>query len=88
MWIVIAIGAWLPMTTIQMTLEEELLRKMDHAVKKLRTTRSALIRESIRQYLKIIHTRQLEAKHRAGYAKQRVGREEFDVPESDRGWGE
>jgi len=71
-----------------MTLEEELLREMDQAVKKLRTTRSALIRESIRQYLKIIRTRQLEAKHRAGYAKHWVGREEFDVPESDRGWDE
>lgn len=76
------------MTTIQMTLDEELLREMDRTVKKLRTTRSALIRDSIRQYLKLIHTRQLEARHRAGYTKQPVVRGEFDVPESDRGWGE
>jgi metal-responsive CopG/Arc/MetJ family transcriptional regulator len=71
-----------------MTLEEELLREVDRTVKKLGTTRSALIRDSLRQYLKTIHTRQLEAKHRAGYAKQRVARAEFDVPESDRHWGE
>ena len=76
------------MTTIQMTLEEELLKEMDRTVKKLRTTRSALIRDSIRQYLKTLHVQQLEAKHRSGYSKQRVTRGEFDVPESDRGWGE
>ena len=76
------------MTTIQMTLEEELLREMDRTVKKLRTTRSALIRDSIRLYLKTIHMKQLEAKHRAGYTKQPVAQGEFDVPESDRSWSE
>ena len=76
------------MTTIQMTLEEELLKEMDRTVKKLRTTRSALIRDSIRQYLKTIHIQQLEAKHRAGYSKKRVAKGEFDVSEFDRGWGE
>jgi len=62
------------MTTIQMTLEEDLLKEMDRTVKKLETTRSALIRDSIRQYLKTIHMRQLEAKHRAGYTKQHVAK--------------
>lgn len=47
------------MTTIQMTLEEELLGEVDEVVKKIRTTRSALIRDSIRQYLKTLHVRQL-----------------------------
>jgi metal-responsive CopG/Arc/MetJ family transcriptional regulator len=75
-------------TTIQMTLEEDLLKEMDRTVKKLGTTRSALIRDSIRQYLKMIHVRQLEAKHRAGYAKHPVLKGEFDVPESDRSWSE
>jgi metal-responsive CopG/Arc/MetJ family transcriptional regulator len=71
-----------------MTLEEELLRELDRTVKKLRTTRSALIRDSIRQYLKMIHAQQLEAKHRAGYAKQPATKREFNVSESDRRWGE
>jgi len=71
-------------TTIQVTLEEELLREMDRTVKKLRTTRSALIRDSIRQYLKMIQVQQLEAKHRAGYSKQPVAKGEFDLPDSDR----
>lgn len=58
-WIVIAIGVDITMTTIQMTLEEELLGEVDEVVKKIRTTRSALIRDSIRQYLKTLHVRQL-----------------------------
>jgi metal-responsive CopG/Arc/MetJ family transcriptional regulator len=71
-----------------MTLEEELLKEMDRTVKKLGTTRSALIRDSIRQYLKMIHVQQLEARHRDGYLRHPVVKEEFDVLESDRGWGE
>ncbi len=54
------------MTTIQMTLEEDLLDELDRTVKKMRRTRSALIRESIKEHLKSLHIRRLEAKHRAG----------------------
>jgi metal-responsive CopG/Arc/MetJ family transcriptional regulator len=61
---------------------------MDRTVKTLRTTRSALIRESIRQSLKTIRTQQLEAKHRAGYSRRPVFRGEFNMPERDRSWGE
>lgn len=75
------------MTTIQMTLEEELLSEVDRTVKALGTTRSALIRDSLRQYLQTLHVQQLEAKHRAGYAKHPKARGEFGVPASDRRWG-
>ena len=75
-------------TTIQMTLEEDLLDELDRTVKKLRTTRSALIRESIKQHLKTLHVRQLEARHRAGYAKHPVKRGEFDIRESEHNWGD
>jgi len=66
------------MTTIQMTLNKELLEELDRTVKKLRTTRSALIRDSIRQYLKTLKIRQLEARDREGYRKKPVKRGEFD----------
>lgn len=86
MWVSIAIEMWV-MTTIQMTLEEDLLKEMDRTVKKLKTTRSALIRDSIRQYLKTFNVRQLEAKHREGYTKHPVKRAEFEW-ESEQVWGE
>ena len=76
------------MTTIQMTLEEELLQQMDRTVKKLGTTRSALIRDSIRKYLDMLHVQELERKHRAGYAKKRVSKGEFTIADADRKWGE
>ena len=75
------------MTTIQMTLDKELLKEVDRTVKELKTTRSALIRESLRQYLKTLNLRQIEAKHRDGYAKHPVRRDEFDVWESEQIWG-
>jgi len=87
-WIVIAIGVDITMTTIQMTLDEELLEEVDQIVKEMRTTRSALIRDSVRQYLKTLRVRQLEKKHREGYAKRPVKRGEFDVWDSEQKWGD
>jgi hypothetical protein len=54
----------------------------------MRTTRSALIRESVRLYLKTLHTSELEARHREGYAKHPVKRGEFDVWEHEQDWGD
>jgi metal-responsive CopG/Arc/MetJ family transcriptional regulator len=76
------------MTTIQMTLDAPLLKAVDRAVKKLQTTRSALIRESIQLHLKTLETREAEARHRAGYRKHPVARGEFDVWESQQNWGD
>lgn len=76
------------MTTIQMTLEESLLKKVDGTVRRLGTTRSALIRDSIRHYLKMLEVRQLEARHREAYKKKPVKPGEFDIWESEQEWGE
>ena len=61
---------------------------MDGAVKRMRTTRSALIRDSIRHYLKALHVRQLEARDREAYKKKPVKPGEFDVWESEQVWGD
>jgi metal-responsive CopG/Arc/MetJ family transcriptional regulator len=76
------------MKTIQMTFNDELLHEVDRAVKNLKTTRSALIRDSVRHYLQGLTERQLEAKHRAGYLKRPVKRGEFDAWETEHKWGE
>jgi metal-responsive CopG/Arc/MetJ family transcriptional regulator len=76
------------MTTIQMTLEKALLNDLDRTVRKLRTTRSAFIRTSIRQHLSELSRRELEAKDRAGYTKHPVKRGEFDVWYSEQKWGD
>ena len=76
------------MTTIQMTLDEELLKEVDGTVKRLRTTRSALIRDSIRHYLKCLHVSRLEAQDREAYKRKPVRRGEFDIWEGEQVWGD
>jgi metal-responsive CopG/Arc/MetJ family transcriptional regulator len=75
-------------TTIQMTFDDQLLRTLDRTVRQMRTTRSALVRESVRQYLKTLHVLNLEARHRTGYSRHPVRRGEFDVWEGEQEWGD
>jgi metal-responsive CopG/Arc/MetJ family transcriptional regulator len=74
--------------TIQMTFDEPLLKTLDRTVKQMKTTRSALIRESVRLYLKTLRVREMEASHRAGYLKHPVKRGEFDVWDHEQDWGD
>jgi metal-responsive CopG/Arc/MetJ family transcriptional regulator len=76
------------MKTIQMTLDEELVRTVDDVVKSLRTTRSAFIREALRQAVKSMHIRRLEERHRLGYMKKPAANGEFDVWEAEQKWGD
>lgn len=76
------------MKTIQMTLEEELLREVDRTVKRLGTSRSGLIRASLRQYLKVLNDRVLEDRHREGYRRYPARNGEFDVWEAEQEWGD
>jgi Arc/MetJ-type ribon-helix-helix transcriptional regulator len=55
------------MKTIQVVLGATLLRAADRAAKRARLNRSALIREALREYLKRLTTRELEARDRKGY---------------------
>jgi Arc/MetJ-type ribon-helix-helix transcriptional regulator len=55
------------METIQVVLGSALLRAADGAAKRARVNRSALIREALREYLKRLEMRELEARDRAGY---------------------
>jgi len=57
------------METVQVVLGSTLLRAADGAAKRARMNRSALIREALREYLKLLETRELEARDRAGYAE-------------------
>ncbi len=75
------------MKTIQMTLDEELLNRVDKVIQELNTTRSAFVRESLQYYLEKLRIKKLEQKHREGYLKQPVTEGEFDVWENEQAWG-
>ena len=74
------------MKTIQMTLDEELLDQVDRDVKRLGTTRSRFIRESLHYFLKRSRAEQLEKKQAEGYRKRPVQKGEFDLWEDEQVW--
>ena len=76
------------MRTIQMTLDDELVKKVDAIASELRTTRSAFTREALREAIKQYNIRHLEWRHRQGYAVQPVNKEEFSVWEKEQNWGD
>ncbi len=75
------------MKTIQMTLDEELLKQVDKVIKDLKITRSAFIRESLQKQIERLRIQEMEEKHRQGYMKKPVKPGEFDVWEDEQDWG-
>ncbi len=75
------------MKTVQMTLDEDLVKEVDLLAKELNTTRSALTRAALRAAIKDIKIRRLEEKHRAGYECRPVTKEEFGVWHDEQAWG-
>jgi metal-responsive CopG/Arc/MetJ family transcriptional regulator len=76
------------MKTVQMTLDEELVRAVDQTVKRLKTTRSAFARGALQDALKKVRVSKLEEKQREGYRRKPVVRGEFSDRESEQAWGD
>ena len=76
------------MPTVQMTMDPELLARVDQVAGKLRTTRSSFTRDALRAALQRHEEAELEERHVAGYRKHPPSRAEFGVPEGDRAWGD
>lgn len=58
------------MTTIQVVVDEELLRAADDAARRLKVNRSALFREALRAHLAGLARRERERADRAGYGQR------------------
>lgn len=65
------------MKTVRIALNNNLVKAVDSAAKKLGTTRSTFTREALRSALKGVRIKKMEAKHRAGYKRKPVKRGEF-----------
>jgi metal-responsive CopG/Arc/MetJ family transcriptional regulator len=74
--------------TVQMTLEPDLVARVDRAARRLKTTRSGFARQALREALTRLAAAELEARHRRGYAAKPVSRGEFDVWPSEQVWPE
>ena len=86
-YILIYIGIHI-MRTIQMTLDDDLVQTVDRVAKKKRMTRSAFTRDALRMALKNLKVKELEERHRRGYAVKPVSKGEFDVWEKEQNWGD
>ena len=76
------------MKVIQMTVEDDLLARVDARVKDLGLTRSAFARDAFRQALRRFDELELEQRQIAGYRKVPPKAEEFGIPETDHAWGD
>ncbi|HUG54583.1 MAG TPA: ribbon-helix-helix domain-containing protein [Vicinamibacteria bacterium] len=57
------------METIQVVIEEGLLRSADRAARRLGKNRSALIREALREHLRRLHYAELERREREAFER-------------------
>jgi len=76
------------MKTVQMTLDDELVKAVDRVSKQLGTTRSAFTRKALREALVKHRIEEMERRHREGYEQYPVAAEEFSVWESEQDWGD
>lgn len=76
------------MRTIQMTLDDELVKRVDAISKELNTSRSAFTRRALHEAVNQHNIERLESKHRQGYAAHPVNKKEFSVWEKEQDWGD
>jgi metal-responsive CopG/Arc/MetJ family transcriptional regulator len=75
------------MKTIQMTIDERLLKVVDKITRVRKTTRSAFIRHALEAEIRRQRIRDDEARHAEGYANKPVTPGEFDIWLSEQDWG-
>ena len=76
------------MRTIQMTLDDDLVKAVDRVSKQLGTSRSAFTRKALREALERHNIEHLERRHRRGYEQQPIAADEFSVWENEQAWGD
>jgi len=76
------------METIKVILDAELLNVADATAKRLKITRSALIRQALQEHLRCLRVLELEERDRRGYQAQPQRIEEYRPWEEAAAWPE
>jgi metal-responsive CopG/Arc/MetJ family transcriptional regulator len=76
------------MNTIQVVLEEDLLRSADRAARQLKVNRSALIRDALREHLRRLRVGDLERREREAYDRTPDDPAEFAALDKVTAWPE
>jgi metal-responsive CopG/Arc/MetJ family transcriptional regulator len=74
------------METIQVVIDQELLRATDQVAQRMKRNRSELIREALREHLRKLEIQALENLDRLGYSKQPRAVEEAIRWETEAAW--
>ena len=91
MWTIIAIVINMTevgMRTVQMTLDDDLVKEVDRVAKEMKTTRSAFTRAALQAAIRDLKLKRLEKKHRKGYERYPAAADEFDAWHDEQAWGE
>lgn len=75
------------MKTIQMTIDERLLKSVDKITRARKTTRSAFIRSALEAEIQRQQILEQEIRHTEGYAAKPVLPGEFDAWLGEQDWG-
>ena len=76
------------MRTVQITLDEKLINEVDREARKMNTSRSALTREALENYLKYLHSKEMEKNQIEGYKNFPVMKNEMGDWENEQVWPE
>jgi metal-responsive CopG/Arc/MetJ family transcriptional regulator len=74
------------MQTIQVVLDDKLLKAADAVARRRKVNRSALIRQALERHLKHLHELELEERDRKGYLARPQQEDEFRVWEDAASW--
>lgn len=74
------------METIQVVLDKALLQAADHAARRTKKNRSALIREALLEHLQRLELRAKEERDRQGYSRKPQGHDESRIWEQEAAW--
>jgi metal-responsive CopG/Arc/MetJ family transcriptional regulator len=74
------------METIQVVLDAKLLRAADRAARGAKLSRSALVRDALREHLRRLEIRKLEERDRKGYRVMPQTNNEVTVWQSEAAW--
>jgi len=71
------------MKTIQLTLDDDLLDRVNYAIAQQQTSLALFIKESLIHYLHKLKIKEMEKQHHEGYSRQPVQKDEFDIWEKE-----
>ena len=74
------------METIQIVLDEKLLRATDRAARRTKRNRSALVRDALREHLRALEVQAMEGRDRQGYLRRPQPPDQFQAWEGEAAW--